>query len=271
MNRKCAQLNTSLCIAALAAASLIAHPATAQVPDGAVATVNGVAISQAKFDVVLKDNLSRGQKDTPELRGAIKQALISDELLHQAAVADGLDKDPDTKVRMDLARERELAQAFVRKYLIGKQPTEDDLKAEYEKIKANAPTREYHVRHILVKSEDEAKAIITQLVKGARFEVLASEKSEDLGSKAGGGDLGWQSPVTLVKPFAEAMVKLKKGQYTNAPVQSNFGWHVIKLEDERAPQIIPYEQARPRLVQARVQQLIGQEVAELRKTAKITE
>ena len=271
MNRKRAQLRTSLCIAALAAASLIAHPAAAQVPDGAVATVNGVAIPQAKFDVVLKDHLAAGQRDTPELRKVVKQILINDELVLQAAAAEGLDKDPETIVRMERAREAMLLQAFARKHLAGKLPTEDTLKAEYEKLKANAPTREYHVRHILVKSEDDAKAIIAQLVKGARFEALASEKSEDLGSKAGGGDLGWQSTGTLVKPFAEAMVKLKKGQYTNAPVQSSFGWHVIKLEDERAPNIPTYEQVRAQLFQRHTQQLIGQEVAELRKTAKITE
>ena len=249
----------------------LAHGQSGATAAGTVATVNGVPISQARFDLVLKEFLARGQQDTPALRDNIKQELINAEIVTQEAVRQGLDKDPEFTQRMALAREQLLVQFYSRKRLDGKAPSEDELKAQYEEIKAQAPQKEYLARHILLKTEAEAKSVIAQLQKGARFEKLASEQSQDAGSKENGGELGWQSPGNLVKPFADALASLKKDEITKAPVQTTYGWHVIKLEDERAPQLRPYDQVRGALMQRRMQQLMNADITELRAKAKIIE
>src|SRR5262249_39256249 len=161
------------------------------------------------------------------------------------------------------------AQAYIQDYMKANPITEDVMKREYENAKAQVGTKEYHAHHILVKQEDEAKQIIAQLKKGANFEKLAAEKSEDTGSKGRGGDLDWSPPARYVKPFGDALAKLKKGQVTDAPVQTQFGWHVIRLDDERPTKIPAYEDVKPNIQQQLQAQLVQKAIADLRAKAKI--
>ena len=176
-----------------------------------IAVVNGVAIPQAKMDIQLKALAARGQKDSPELRNAIKDSLVTAVLIEQEATKKGLDKTPDVQAELEMARQSVIFRAYVQDYMKNNPVTDAEIKAEYDKYKATQADREYNVRHILVKDEKAAKDIIEQLKKGAKFDKLAEKFSIDPGSKAKGGELGWNAPGNFVKPFAEAMTKLDKG------------------------------------------------------------
>jgi peptidyl-prolyl cis-trans isomerase C len=233
-----------------------------------VATVNGTPITQAKFDAILKINSSRGQPDNPEIRKAIKEMLINKELLQQAAVSKGLDKTPDVASQIELSRQDILSNAYLQDYVKNNPISDDVLKADYDKIKSQLGDKEYHARHILVDKEADAKDIIAKLNKGEKFEKLA-EKSKDPGSKAKGGDLGWSSPANFVPEFSAAMVKLQKGKFTAEPVQSQFGWHVIKLEDQRTAQVPSFDEVKENLRQNHQRQQVEKAISELRAKAKI--
>ena len=183
-----------------------------------VATVNGVVIPQSRAELLVKERMTQGQPDTPELRNAIREDLISRELLAQEAVKKGVDKNPDVTTQIELAKQSVLVRSYLQDVMKASPVSDDALKAEYEKIKAQMGDKEYKVRHILVEKEAEAKDIIAQLKKGVKFEKLAA-KSKDP-SKSNGGDLGWSAPGAYVKPFADAMIALKKGEYTKTPVQT---------------------------------------------------
>lgn len=242
---------------------------TAKTASKAVVSVNGTAIPQERIDFFVKQTTSRGQPDTPELRNAVTNELISRELMAQEASKKGLDKDPEVTAQAELAKQTVLVGAFIQDYLKANPVTDEIIKAEYEKLKAQIGTKEYKVRHILVEKEAEAKEIIAQLKKGAKFDKLATEKSHDTGSKARGGDLNWITPSNVVKPFGEAMLKLKKGQFTQEPVESQFGWHVIKLEDERDVKAPTLDEVKPQLAQRLQQEQIQKGIADLRAKAKI--
>ncbi len=233
-----------------------------------VATVNGVAIPKTRVDAVVHAQEAQGQKDAPELRAAIRDRLITLEVLAQEANRKGLGKSADTVAQMELARANILAQAFHADFLKHNPVSEDALKAEFKKIKAQMGDKEYKARHILVEKESEAKEIIEKLKKGAKFEELA-KASKDPGSKDHGGDLDWNLPSGFVKPFSDAMVKLEKGKYTETPVQTQFGWHVIQLEDTRPAQFPNYEQVKPKLEQRIQQEMFEKAVTDLRAKAKI--
>ena len=234
-----------------------------------VAKVNGVTIPQARLDLLLKANNGKGQPDTPEVRNRLKEALITREVMAQEALKKGLDKGPDVATALDLQRQEVLVNAYVQDYFKNNPVNEDSMKKEYERIKSQLGDKEYKARHILVKSEDEAKQLIAQLKKGGSFEKLAAEKSEDQGSKARGGDLDWSAPGRYVKPFSDALVKLKKGQLTDTPVQSQFGWHVIRLDDERPFKAPGYDELKPNLQQRMQQQALDKAIGDLRAKAKI--
>jgi peptidyl-prolyl cis-trans isomerase C len=204
--------------------------------------------SKAYFDVLLKERLAQGQPDSPELRNAIRDELNTRELLVREAKKKGLDKNAEVKSQMDLTAQTVLVRAYVSDWAKTNPIPEAALKAEYDKIKAQIGDKEYKVRHILVEKETEAKEIIVGLQKGERFEKLA-EQSKDAGSKANGGDLDWNAPANFVKPFSDAMVKLEKGKFTTQPVQTQFGWHVIRLDDVRDAKVPPYEEVKPQLQQ----------------------
>ena len=232
-----------------------------------LATVNGTPIPQSRADLLIKKRIEQGQTDTPQLKQSVRESLIHRELIIQEALKKGLDKNPDVATQIDMAKQDVLVNAFVQDYLKNTPVNDDALKAEYEKIKTQMGDKEYKARHILVEKEAEAKDIIAQIKKGAKFEKLA-EKSKDP-SKSSGGDLGWSPANAYVKPFAEAMTALKKGEYTKEPVQSQFGWHVIRLDDVRPIPVPPFEQVKPQLAQRMQQQAVEKAITDLKAKAKI--
>jgi peptidyl-prolyl cis-trans isomerase C len=251
-------------IALFAALALASGIALAQ----NVAVVNNKPIPKAREDAWVRELTKQGQKDTPELRKMVKDRLIQNEILLQEAQRRGVAEKPDVKFMLDVQRQNTLIQALLRDELEKKPIGDAEIKAAYEQQKAKVGGKEYRARHILVEKEDEAKSIIDQLKKGGKFEELA-KASKDTGSAANGGDLDWAAPDSFVKPFSEAMVKLNKGQFTDAPVQTQYGWHVIRLDDTRDTQFPPLEQVTPQIREALQQQRAQAFVESLRKTAKI--
>jgi len=233
-----------------------------------IATVNGVAIPKSRVDAVVRAQEAQGQKDTPELRAAIRDRLITLEVVAQEAEHKNLGKGADTVAQLALARANILAQAFRADYLKRHPVAEDALKTEYDKIKAQMGDKEYKASHILVDNEGEAKDIIEKLKKGEKFEDLA-KASKDPGSKDHGGELEWNRPGGFVKPFSDAMVKLEKGKFTETPVQSQFGWHVIKLDDVRSATFPEFDQVKPRILQQLQEVEFEKAVSELRAKAKV--
>lgn len=234
-----------------------------------VATVNGKPIKQSIYDAISKDITANGQKIDDNTKSAIIEELISSELIYQEAQKQGLDKQPDFLVREELARRKLLTSTFLQDY-VRKHPISDaDTKAAYEQYKKAYGDKEYNAKHILVKTETEAKDIIAQLNKGGDFAKIAKEKSLDPGSKDKGGDLGWFSPATMVKPFSDVTTNLQKGATAATPVQTQFGWHVIKLVDTRAAQPLPYEKLKDGLQKNLQQRNLEKMMADLRSKAKV--
>jgi len=193
-------------------------------------TVNGKAISQELFEDYVKAVAGKPSAElSPEDREQIKENLVRVELIAQQAEKDGLTKDPEIANRLELSRLNLLQQAAAQKYLKDRTPSEADLRAEFESQLAATPMVEYHARHILLASEENAQKVIQQLQGGADFAKLAKTLSGDKGSAAKGGDLDWFAPGAMVKPFADAVAGLKPNEITKTPVQTQFGWHVIQL------------------------------------------
>jgi peptidyl-prolyl cis-trans isomerase C len=233
-----------------------------------LAVVNGKPVPSSRADVMIKQMAAQGQPDTPELRAMVKDELINREILIQEADKLGLGTNTDVKNQVEIARQSILIRALVADYL-KKNPVKDaDIKAEYDKFKAQAGDKEYHARHILVENEDEAKAIIAKLKGGAKFEDLAKQ-SKDPGSAANGGDLDWASPASFVKPFSDAMIALQKGQITETPIKTQFGYHVIKLEDVRPAKIPSLEEVKPQIAETLQQKKLQAYQQQLRAKAKI--
>lgn len=242
-------------------AALAAPAALAQ-----VAKVNGVTIPQSRADALLREVTAQGRPDSPELRNMIKEELINREVMAQEAVRLGLNKNPEVSAQIDLARQNILVGAFLNDVSRRTTVSEDAMKKALERFKDSPAAQEYKARHILVATEAEAKEIIAQIKGGADFAKIASEKSRDEGNKAQGGDLQWAAPATYVRPFAEALARLKKGQMTDAPVQTNFGWHVIRLDDQRP---MSYETIKPQLQQVVQRENMQKTVSDLRAKAKV--
>ena len=253
----------------LALALALSMPGLALAQAGAkVATVNGVAIPKTRVDAVVRAQEAQGQKDSPELRAAIRDRLITLEIVAQEATRKGLAKSADTRSQIELANANILAQAYRVDYFKSHPVTDEALKAEFDKIKSQMSDKEYKARHILVEKEADAKEIIEKLKKGEKFEELA-KASKDPGSKDHGGDLDWNQPAGFVKPFSDAMVKLEKGKYTETPVQSQFGWHVIRLDDVRTAKFPDFNEVKPGLQQRMHEAMFEKVVTELRAKAKI--
>ena len=228
--------------AATAAAPAKAAPTASTAPEK-------VLYTQGQYDLLLKERLAQGGKDTPEIRNAVKEELNTRELLAREAKKEGLDKNADVKTQMDLASQTVLVRAYVNDW-VKKNPIPDsELHKEYDSIKSQIGDKEYKVRHILVKTEDQAKEIISELQKGAKFDELAKARSEDPGSKEKGGDLDWNAPANFVKPFGDAMKATPKGKFTPQPVQTQFGWHVIEVDDIRDAKVPSFEEVKPQLQQ----------------------
>lgn len=252
---------TPLSLALAAAVALATPVALAQ-----VAKVNGVTIPQARADALLREVTAQGRPDTPELRNMIKQELISREIMSQEAVKLGLNKKPEVTAQIELARQQVLVGAYLNETARRNPVSEEAMKTAYERFKDSPAASEYKARHILVSSEAEAKALTTQINGGADFGKLAADKSRDEGSKGQGGELAWGPATNYVPPFRDALIKLKKGEMTAAPVQSQFGWHIIRLDDQRP---LSFEALKPQLQQVVQRENVQKVVSDLRAKAKV--
>jgi len=233
------------------------------------AKVNGTTIPAYRLDAAIQARVAQGQPDSPEMRTAIREALINQEVVAQEAVKKGLDKQPAVAARIELDRQMALVNAYFDDYMKNNPISDDLLRKEYERVKPQIPAKEYKARHILVAKEEDAKNVLAQLKKGGNFEKLAAQYSTDPGSKNKGGDLDWAPAERYVKPFGEALMKLKKGQTTDAPVQTDFGYHIIRLDDERAAKVPSFEEAKPQLQQMVQGSIVQKQLADLRAKAKI--
>jgi peptidyl-prolyl cis-trans isomerase C len=242
--------------------------ATAKSP--AAATVNGTAISQKQVDMIMKQQASQGMPDNAESRKMVIDNIAIQMVVAQEAIKKGLDKTPETLDQLNMAKDSILANAFVQDYIKTATVTDAMLTAEYDKIKAQAAGNQYKARHILVETEAEAKDIIAKLKKDVKsFDALAKAKSKDPGSKDKGGDLGWFDPRGMVPEFGAAVAKLEKDKFTEEPVKSQFGYHVILLEDSRANPVPTLEQVKPRLTQQVQQENLKKMLDEMKAKAKI--
>jgi peptidyl-prolyl cis-trans isomerase C len=247
-----------------------AAPAAASTGSGRV-VVNGVVIPQSRIDAMNRELTQQGQPDTPERQNAVREELVNREVIAQAAQKRGLDKNPDVASQMEMARQAVLVRALFEDEVKKNPITDAQLQQQYEQFKGTMGSNEYKVRHILVDKEDDAKAIIAELNKGGDFAKLAKEKSKDPGSKDNGGDLDWGPSARYVKPFADAVTTMQKGQTTPAPVKTDFGYHVIRLDDIRPLQVPPFSELKDQFRQRAQQQQIQKMVADLRSKAKVEE
>lgn len=257
------QLTTALAAAALLGA--LTAPALAQ----NVAIVNGKAVPTARLDALAQQVARSGRPVSPDMQNQLREEVIAREIFMQEAQKAGLDTSDDYKNQIELARQtiliRELFADFQKKNPV----TDAEVQAEYDKFVAANGGKEYRARHILVEKEADAKAIIASLKKGGKFEDIAKKQSKDPGSGANGGDLDWANASSYVKEFSEAMVKLNKGQLTDAPVKSQFGYHVIRLDDVREAQLPKVEDVKPQIAQQLLQQKLSKYQEDLRAKAKI--
>lgn len=237
--------------------------------DDSVATVNGKPIKKSWVDYIVRDLESKGQKTNENVKAAVINEMVGAELAVQEAQKQGIDKQADFIVNQELANRKMLVNAFLADFMKKNPVTEAEKKEGYEQFKKELGDKEFSARHILVKSEADAKDIIAQLKKGADFAKLAKDKSIDTGSKEKGGDLGWFSPATMVKPFADAVSTMKKGETSTDPVQSQFGWHVIKLVDSRALQAPAYDKVKDGIERTLQQRKIEKMMIGLKDKSKI--
>jgi len=231
--------------------------------------VNGKAIPKAKLDEFLKALAAQGRATTPELREMVREELIARQLFLEEAERKALSKNKEVKLQLEASREDILIRALIRDQMKSHPVKDADVQAEYDKLsKSQSAEKEFKARHILVEAEDTAKKLIAELKAGAKFEDLAKQ-SKDPGSAANGGDLDWNPPGTFVKEFGAAMSKLEKGQLTEQPVKTQFGWHVIRVDDIRAMAPPPLDQLKPQLQQELERRKIQQLQKDLRAKATI--
>ncbi len=253
---------TLLSVALLAAVSL---PVLAQ----NIAVVNGKPVPTSRVEALKQQVERSGRPVTPEMMGQIKEELIAREVFIQEARKRGLDATEDYKNQLELARQsiliRELFADFQKKNPV----TDAEVKAEYDKFVAANGGKEFHARHILVEKEEEALALIAQIKKGGSFEELAKKASKDPGSGANGGDLDWAAAGSYVPEFSAAMIKLEKGQMTETPVKTQFGFHIIRVDDVRDTKLPSLDEVKPQVSQQLQQQKIAKYQESLRAKAKI--
>ncbi len=262
------RLSKFLCVPLAVLGFVCTTPLSAQ-GGGTVAKVNGIAIPQSRLDLVIKAATAQGQPDSAEMRNALRENLITEEVLTQEAIKKGLDRNPDVVTQIDLARQGILIRAYQADFMRNNPVSDDELRKEYESVKSQMGDKEYKARHILVETEQEAKDLVASLKKGGVFEKLASERSIDTGSKSNGGELGWSSAAVYVKPFSDALTKLKKGETTSQPVQTPFGWHVIRLDDVRTAVPPSFDEVKQNMQQRVLQRKFAAVVESLRKNAKV--
>lgn len=247
-----------------------AAPAAATAIDASksVATVNGKVIPPLYFELV-KREMAQGQPDNPELDNRVRESLINLELLSHAALNKGLDKDPRLAAALDIRRKDQLAKAYLEDYVKAHPVTDAEIQAAYDKAKAEAVDPEYRARHILVKTEAEAKKLIADLGKKAKFEDLAKKHSQDPGSAKNGGALDWSDRRAYVKEFSDALASLKKGETTKTAIKTQYGYHIIRLDDTRAQQIPPLDKVRGEIIKQAQQLRIRDAILAARTSAKV--
>jgi peptidyl-prolyl cis-trans isomerase C len=246
-------------------AAFAAAPAFAQ----NIAVVNGTPIPKARVDALVDQLVHQGQQDSPQLQAAVREELINREILMQEAARRGIPTRPDVKAQVAVAQQTVVLRALIEDFLKNNQPTDEEIKARYDALVKDAGGKEYHLHHILVDNEQEAKDLIAKIKSGASFEDLAKQYSKDPGSGKNGGDLDWSDPKAYVPEFATAAEKLQKGQMTDTPVHTQYGWHIIRLDDTRDITPPPLEQVRPQIVQQIQQEKLQAFEESLRKNAKI--
>ena len=256
-------MNKQLLSAALVA--LLAAPAFAQ----NIAVVNGKPVPSSRVEALKQQVEASGRPVTPEVLDQIKQELIAREVFMQEAKKRGLDAADEFKNQIELARQSILIRSLFADFQKKNPVTEADIQAEYDKFVAANGGKEYHARHILVETEDQATALIAEIKKGAKFEDLAKKNSKDPGSGANGGDLDWAAAGSYVPEFSGAMTKLEKGQMTDTPVKSQFGFHIIRVDDVREAQLPKLEEVKPQISQQLQQQKLAKFQEDLRAKAKI--
>ncbi len=235
---------------------------------GNVAIVNGKPVPKARVDALLQQATRGGQPVTPELEAQVKDEVVLREMFMQEAESKGLARSDTYKAQMELARQSILIRELFNDFNDKNPVTDAEIQAEYDKFKAQNAGTEFRARHILVEKEDQARALIKELKAGAKFEDLAKKHSKDTGSGMNGGDLDWANPNAYVPEFAQALSALKKGQMTDAPVKTQFGYHVIKLEDTREAEFPSLEEVKPRIQQALQQQKLAQYRESVRTKAR---
>ena len=233
-----------------------------------LAVVNGKEIP-ALYGELVKREMAQGQPGSPQLDARVRESLVNLELLSRAALDKGLDKDPNLAAALDIRRKDQLAKAYLEDYVKAHPVTDAEIQSTYDKAKAEPVEPEYRARHILVKTEAEAKKIIADLGKTAKFENLAKKQSKDPGSAKNGGALDWSDRRAFVPEFSEALASLKKGETTKTPVKTQYGYHVIRLDDTRKPQMPPLDAVRGEIVKQLQQQRIRDAISAARAGAKI--
>ncbi|RYF76205.1 MAG: peptidylprolyl isomerase [Comamonadaceae bacterium] len=252
----------------LAAAGVLAALSMGAIAQN-IAIVNGKPVPKSRMDVLAQQLASAGRPVTPEMQSQLREEVVAREVFMQEAQKQGLDASDDYRNQLELARQAILIRALFENYRKQNAVGDADVQAEYDKfVKANGG-KEYKARHILVETEDQAKKIIADLKKNAKFEDIAKKQSKDPGSGANGGDLDWANPSSFVPEFSEAMMKLNKGETTPAPVKSQFGYHVIRVDDIRQAQLPKVEEVKPQITQQLQQQRLQKFQEELRAKAKV--
>ncbi|MBN3806378.1 peptidylprolyl isomerase [Paraburkholderia sp. Ac-20336] len=246
-------------------AAFAAAPAFAQ----NIAVVNGTPIPKARADALIDQLVHQGQQNTPQLQQAVREELVNREILMQEALRRGLPNRPDVKAQVAVAQQTVVLRALIEDFVKNNQPTDAEVTARYNALIKDAGGKEYHLHHILVDNEQQAKDLIAKIKAGASFEDLARQYSKDPGSGKNGGDLDWSDPKAYVPEFADAATHLQKGQMTDTPVHTQFGWHIIRVDDIRAITPPPLEQVRAQIVQQIQQEKLQAFEEGLRKNAKI--
>jgi peptidyl-prolyl cis-trans isomerase C len=234
-----------------------------------IAKVNGVAVPRSRQDLLMQQQGARGMPDNDQTRAMVREELINREVLFQEAQKSGVGKRPEVQAQLDMARQEVMVSAYIRDWAKANPVSDADVQKEYERAKAQTGDKEYKARHILVETEEQAKSLIAELKKGGKFDELATKNSKDPGSAQRGGDLDWNVPGTFDKQFSDAMVKLEKGKYTEVPVRTRFGFHIILLDDVRPVKFPALNEVRPRISQQITQQKIDDLVKSLRAKAKV--
>lgn len=266
-------MKTSIAKAAVLAASLTLAAPLVWAQN--IALVNGKAVPKARVDAMIDQIIKQPQQPgqppqvkTPELEQKVKDEIVLREIFLQEAERRGLQTSVDYKTQMELARQSILIRALFMDFEKKSPTAESDIRAEYDKIKAANGDKEYRARHILVEKEDDAKSLIAQIKAGAKFEDLAKKNSKDPGSAENGGDLDWANPGNYVPEFSQALTKLEKGQFTETPVKSQFGFHIIKLEDVRSTQFPGFEEVKAQIAQRQSQTKLAKFRDDLKAKAK---